>query len=191
MLILFVHMARADSFLTSIAWTCTPSVRGKICGEGPLEATLQRSSNAVEHAAILARYNGYQYNNILIERLRHYTQYSQSPFRNFDYQFVIFYGTTWGGKAGMAERSLRGLELEAARMPYDPAVQLVVGLCIAQYEAFILNTPWDQETAMKRQVITMLHKSAELSRTNPRDGLEQTLNNALSYMTLYPGYAGL
>ena len=191
LLALLCTLAWADSFLTSIELVCAPTVHGRTCGDGPLEATLERSDNVIEHAAILARHNGYRYNNILVERIRHYTQYSQSPYRNFDYQFVTFYGTTWGGATGVSDRAIRGLLLEALRLSYDPGVQLMVGLCLAQYEAFILNTPWNEATAQKRQVITLLRRSAELSRTNPRDGLEQTIQNALAYMTLYPGYAGL
>lgn len=191
LLALLSPLALADSFLTSIEWVCTPSVRGKVCGEGPLEETLERSSNMVEHAAILARLNGYRYNRSLIERVRHFTQYSESPYRNFDLQFVSFYGTTWGGKVGSAEMAIRGLLLEAARMPYDPAVQLVVGLCMAQYDAFILNHPWDEATVEKRQATVLLHRAAELSRSNPREGLQQTMENALGYFAMYPGYTGL
>lgn len=188
---LLLSLAMADSFLTSITWVCTPTIRGKSCGDGPLEATLQQSSNVIEHAAILAKHNGYHTNNLLIERIRHYVEYSSNPYRNFDYQFVTFYGTTWGGKTGVAERAIRGLMLESVRIPYDPGVQLMVALCLAQYDAFILNMPWDQPTTQKRQVIQLMHKAAELSRTNPREGLDETIQNALAYMTNYPGYAGL
>ena len=127
----------------------------------------------------------------LIERIRHYTQYSTSPYRNFDYHFVSFYGTTWGGKAGVAEREIRALMLEATRMPYDPGMQLVVALCVAQYDAFIANVPWDQQSRDKQRVYELMRRAATLSRTNPREGLDQTLQNAVSYMTQYPGYAGL
>ena len=190
-LALLGSLAWADSFLTSIPWVCTPSVRGKTCGDGPIEATLDHSSNLIEHVALLSRHNGYKYNRLFVDRIRHYTQYSDSPYRNFDYQFVSFYGSTWGGVTGSADGAIRALTLESTRLPYDPAAQLIVALCIAQYEAFILNTPWDQQTVQKRQVVTLLHRAAELSRTNPRAGIDETLQNALSYITLYPGYIGL
>jgi len=191
MWLLLSTLVWADSFLTSVEWVCTPTVRGKVCGDGPLEETLQRSSNVIEHAAVLARHNGYKFNRSLVERIRHYTQYSSSPYRNFDLQFVTFYGATWGGKVGTGESAVRSLVLVSTRLPYDPAMQLVVGLCVAQYEAFILNNPWDKETPEKRQVKTFMRRAAELSRTNPRDGLEETLHNALNYLVLYPGYATL
>lgn len=191
MWLLFCALASADSFLTGIELVCTPTVRGKVCGDGPLETSLERSRNVIEHAALLLRHNGERPNGLLVERIRRFSGYSDNPYRDFDYYFVRFYSSSWGGRTGEADLTIRLMLGEVLRFPYDPAVHLVVALCIAHYDAYILNHSWSEPSREKSQVRGLLRKATLLNRSTPTDGFDQSLANTIAWINQYPGYAGL
>jgi hypothetical protein len=190
-LLFLVAPAFADSFLTSIDFVCTPTVRGEACGDGPLEKTLERSHNAIEHAAVIRTFNGYRYNSTLLTRLSRYRNYSESPYKTFDYAFAELYSSSWGGRKGQPDRAVRTLVNELTHLPYDAPAHLIAALGVAQYEAFVLNKPWDEPTREKAQVKVLLQKASELSRQNQVPGFDETLKSAIDYINMYPGYAGI
>lgn len=191
LLVVMAPPAQADSFLTSVEFVCTPSVRGDTCGEGPLEKTLETSRNAIEHAAVIRTFNGYKYNSALLTRLNRFRGYSESLYRNFDYAFAELYSTSWGGRKGQPDRAVRTLVNELANLPYDAPAHLIAALGMAQYEAFVLNKPWDEQTREKAQVKALLQKAVALGRQTYTPGLDETLRSAIDYINLYPGYAGI
>jgi hypothetical protein len=182
MWLLLCTLALADSFLQGIELVCTPTLRGKDCGDGPLEPGLENSRNAIEHAALLMRYNGDRSNGLMVERIRRFTRYSDNPYRDFDLAFVRFYSSSFGGRAGEADLMIRTL--------YDPAVHLIVALCVAQYDAYVLNHGWDQPSREKVQVRLLLQKATLLNRDSPVPGFDQSLANTVAWINKYPGYAG-
>lgn len=190
MWLLLCTLALADSFLQGIELVCTPTLRGKDCGDGPLEPGLENSRNAIEHAALLMRYNGDRSNGLMVERIRRFTRYSDNPYRDFDLAFVRFYSSSFGGRAGEADLMIRTLMGQLLQFPYDPAVHLIVALCVAQYDAYVLNHGWDQPSREKVQVRLLLQKATLLNRDSPVPGFDQSLANTVAWINKYPGYAG-
>lgn len=190
-LLTLLPLASANSLLSAIPLICTPSVRGNDCGDGPLEGTLEHSNNAIEHAAILRRFNGEKHNNLMIQRIQHFTQYSKNPLRDFDLAFISLYSCSWGGRAGEAERALTLISREVLGLPYDAGVALMAGMAYAQYDAFILQQPWDLVTRQKIQARYLFQQAAALNRVHPLPGFEETLNGVMDYLHPFQGYIGL
>lgn len=184
----WVGGAGATTFFSEVELTCAPTVRGRACGDGPLEQTLEQSGNMVEHVAVLRRYTKDRYNGLLIQRVQRYSGYTASPFVQIDLGLVSLLSATWGGAAGTGDSAMRRLLLTTTRLPYDADVHLVTALSLAQYESVILKIPWDKPSPQKAQVKSLLEKAAALNRLDPTPGFDETLRSFLSTMKSYPGY---
>ena len=180
--------ARAATFFSEVELTCAPSVRGKVCGDGPLERTLAESGNAIEHLAMLKKATRDRYNAMLIQQIRRYSGYAEGPYVEIDVGLTSLLSATWGGVAGTGEAAIRRLLLAATRLPYDGDVQLVTAISLAQYESVILKIPWDQPSQEKARVKLLLERAAALNRTDPTPGFDETLRSMLAVMKKYPGY---
>lgn len=193
LLLAAVPFAAADSFMTSVEfvypYTPMPEVKSTV-PFAPEMALLNNSKSALEHAALLGRVNGYDLNQRLVAAVRTNTGRNKPPLGELDLGWVLMWNATYGNEKGGREAETH-LAAALAAAPEDPNVHLVAALAYAQYEAFVLQRPWDTVTDRKTAVIALLEKAAELDHAHPAEGFDASFKNAVDYMLLYKGYAAL